>query len=330
MKILVIGGSGNISWNCVNELVNEKHDVWVINRRYTVCTRRSIDDLGIHLLQTDIRNENAVMEILKNNCFDVVLDFICYCEEDARMDIRLFKNRTKQFFFVSSAANYDRKLIKGKITENSILGAEEWEYVKNKIACEKVFLKEWHESGFPVTVIRPGHTYDTLLPEAVGNGDWTNAKRILEGKPIIVHDEGKNIWTLTHGRDFAKAIPTLLLNEKTYGECYHITSDEHLNWNEITEIVANALGKSKPEIVYISSNKIKECDYELGIGIVEHKMWDDVYDNSKIREITGGWRAVIDAEEGIYQTINWLREDTRRQRVNIKLDTVISKLCKKF
>ncbi len=306
------------------------HDVWVLNRRRTLKTRRSIDDLDIHIIKADIRDISNIKKIMENEYWDVVLDFICYKAEDAYADIEFFKGKIKQFIFISSGANYDRSKVTYPITENAVLGAENWDYVKGKIDCEEVFIKEWRKSKFPITIIRPGHTYDTLLPDAVGNGDWTNAQRMQIGQPIVVHGDGTNLWTITHGEDMATAIEALLGNEKAYGEVYHITSDEHLNWIEITRLLGNALKIGNPEIIFVPSIKILEEDFSVGIGIVGHKMWPDIYDNSKIKSIAYGWKAEKDAEKGIYESVKWLQEDSGRQRVNSNLNAVIDRLCERY
>lgn len=330
MKILIIGGSGNISWHCVKRFCEIGHDVWVLNRRCTLKTRRSLDEFNIHIIKADMRDYRLIERIFEDIFFDVVIDFICYNEIDAKFDLKIFKNRVKQFIFISSAANYDRRKIKYPITEDSKLGTENWEYVKGKIAAEEEFMKAWHEEKFPVTIIRPGHTYDTLIPEAVGNGDWTNIKRLLNGKPIVIHGDGTNLWTITHGSDMAYAIERLLLNEQAYGEDYHITSNEVMTWNDITQMVVDALNIKKYDVVYIPSQKILQYDYSLGIGIVGHKMWPDIYDNKKIKAVTGGWIAQKEASVGIGESIKWLLEDECRQRVNLKLNDSIEHMCQLY
>ena len=330
MKILIIGGSGNISWHCVKKFSEAGHDIWVLNRRCTLKTRRSIDDFKVHIVKADIRDVENIRKVMENEYWDVVIDFICYNAEDAYRDILIFKTKVKQFIFISSGANYDRAKINYPITEDALLGTRNWEYVKGKIECEKIFMKEWKESGFPVTIIRPGHTYDTLIPEAVGNGDWTNARRMAEGKPIVIHGDGTNLWTITHGSDMANAMEALLGNEETFGEAYHITSDEHINWIEITRFISNALGVRNPKMVFFPSIKILEEDFSLGIGIVSHKMWPDLYDNSKIKSIAKGWSTKVDAEKGINESIKWLQENSERQRVNDRLNTVLDSLCKQY
>lgn len=331
MKILVIGGSGNISWHCVKLFSEMSHDVWVLNRRCTLKTRRSIDTFPIHILQADIHDRTATEYILQEQNFDVVLDFICYKPVDAHTAVKLLKGKTKQYIFISSGANYDRRVVKYPITEDAKLESIGWQYAADKITCENIFLQEHKQNGFPVTIIRPGHTYDTLLPDAVGNGDWTNARRLLTHKPILIHGDGTNLWTITHSADLASGIATLLLNEKAIGQCYHITSDEVLNWRDITAMLANALNVKDPEIIYIPSEKILQADYTLGIGLIGHKMWPDVYDNSKIKKDSGGWNgAQKSAEQGVYESVQWLLETEQRQRVNTSLDQLIDTLCRQY
>lgn len=327
MKILIIGGSGNISWHCVEKLAQRGNEVWVLNRRRTVVTRREFINTNIHLSVMDINEKENVKKNLANIRFDLVIDFLCFKLEDAIRDVELFEGKTKQFIYISSAANYNRNGIRYPITEESSILNDSWQYAKNKIQCEKFFLEKYRQNNFPVTIIRPGHTYDTILPEAVGNGDWTNALRIMNGKPIIVHGDGNTLWTVTHSSDFAEALVELVGNKSTIGESYHITSDEILTWNQITNILMEQLGNSHSKIVYIPSSIIYREDECLGSGLIGHKMWCDFYDNSKVMRITNGWKAEVKFEKGISNTIKWLQEDIRRQRVNKELDNVISRLC---
>lgn len=326
MKVLIIGGSGNISWSCVDKFAKRGNDVWVINRRKTLETRKAFTSNNIHLITMDINDRLKVKSSLLNMKFDIVIDFLCYNLQDAVRDIELFEGIVQQFIFISSAANYNRTKICYPIKEDSEI-YNNWQYSKDKIECEKFFMKKYYKSNFPVTIIRPGHTYDTLIPEAVGNGDWTNALRIIEDKPIIVHGDGNNLWTVTHSSDFAEALVELVNNKNTIGECYHITSDEILTWNQITEIIMSKLNSKNKKIVYVPSTVIYKENKDLGIGLIGHKMWCDFYDNSKVKLVTNGWESKINFEEGISSTIEWLQEDVKRQRINKSLDDVISKLC---
>lgn len=329
MKVLMIGGNGNISWHCTHKLITEGHEVYVLNRGVTVLTRKSLDQGTIHLI-ADIANSSEVGKVLADHKFDVVVDFLCYKKEHAYRDITMFGKKTKQFIFISSAANYKREGFSEPITEDRLLEGNSWEYSKNKIICEKIFMEAYKKDGFPVTIIRPGHTYDTLIPEAVGNGDWTIAKRIIEHRPIVVHGNGRSLWTLTHSKDFAEAFFGVVGKKESVGESYHITSDEVLTWSEITKEIASFLGNNTPNIVYVSPENILKENYDLGIGIIAHKMWNDVYDNRKIKALVPGWEAHIKFQDGIRETISWLLANKARQRVNVELDQLIDKISKEY
>jgi len=328
MKVLFLGGNGNISWHCATKAQQAGHDVYILNRGLTVKGRRACPK-NVKQIYADIRDIDSIKNTLKNNTFDVVADFICYTPEQAFIDINLFGNLTKQFIFISSAGNYQRPCAY-PIVESSELYNPNWEYAQNKIDCEQVFLSAYEKNGFPVTIVRPGHTYDTIMPDAVGNGDWTTAKRILEGKPIILHDTGNSVWTVTHSEDFAEAFIYLLGNTSTIGESYHITSDEWLTWKEMAKITSTALGITDPKFLYIPSNKIAQLNPKLGQGLLGHKAWCDIYDNSKIKQIAKGWKAKISFEQGIKRTINWLQEDKNRQRINLELDLFLDNLYKEI
>ena len=330
MKILIIGGSGNISWHCVEKFAQRGNEVWVLNRRKTVITRRAFINNNIHVVVMDINDKEKVKKNISNMRFDIAIDFLCFSLEDAYRDIELFEGRVKQFIYISSTANYNRVGITYPIKEQSNIFNDNWQYAKNKIDCEKLFLKKYCQNNFPVTIIRPGHTYDTILPEAVGYGDWTNALRIMKGEPIIVHGDGNNLWTATHSSDFAEALVELVNNKSTIGKCYHITSNEILTWNEITYMLMEKLGNSNSRIIYIPSTIINKEDASLGAGLIGHKMWCDFYDNSKVKLATNGWEAEIRFEKGVSSTIEWLKEDIGRQRVNKDLDDLISKLCDSY
>jgi nucleoside-diphosphate-sugar epimerase len=328
MKVLFIGGTGNISWYCATKAQQAGHEVWILNKGEVEKTRRQLP-AHAKQLYADIRDIEAIKNALKGMKFDVVADFLCYTPEQAQADIKLFRGITKQFIFVSSAGNYQRPC-EYPIAESNRLYNPKWEYSQNKIDCEKIFLKYYKKEKFPVTIVRPGHTYDTLLPDAVGKGDWTNAKRMIEGKPIVIHGDGSTLWTLTHSEDFARAFVKLFGKSSAIGQAFHITSDELLNWRQISEMVASALGVKNPRFIYVPSETIAKLNPEIGEGLIFHKTWCDIYDNSKIKSIAKGWKAEISFEKGIKRTIAWLKADKNRQRVNLDLDLFLDDLCKRF
>jgi len=329
MKILFIGGNGNISWHCATKSQQAGHEVFILNRGATVKTRRPCP-INVKHIYADMRDAASVKNALKGMNFDIVADFICYTPEQAHIDINLFRNITKQFIFISSTANYQRTFCKYPITESTPLYNPCWEYAQNKIDCEKIFLDFYEKENFPITIVRPGHTYDTIIPDAVGNGDWTIAKRMIEGKPVVIHGDGSTLWTVTHSEDFARAFIKLFNNPAAIGEAFHITSDEWLTWRQISEIVALTLGAPKPRFIYVPSEIIAQLNPLIGKGLLGHKTWCDIYDNSKIKSIAKGWQANIKFEQGIQRTIDWLKADNNRQRVNSDLNLFLDNLCKRY
>jgi nucleoside-diphosphate-sugar epimerase len=328
MNVLFIGGNGNISWHCTHEALKSNHEVWALNREVTIQSRRAFP-AEVKKIRGDIRNHAQMKELLKDMKFDVVCDFICYNGEHAKASIKLFRGKIMQYIFISSTANYYRQNAVYPLKENTYLYSD-WVYAQNKILAEKIFLDEFRKNGFPVTIVRPGQTYDTLIPDAVGNSDWTIANRILNNKPIVLFGDGTNLWTLTHARDFSKAFIYLIGNSKTIGEAYHITSDELLTWRQITFITSEALGVDKPRIIYLPTSYIEKINPQLASGILWHKMWCDIYDNSKIKNIAEGWYANIKFLNGIRESINWLLEEKGRQRINYDLDNIVSILVDKY
>ena len=104
--------------------------------------------------------EKAVADKIKDMHFDVVCDFIGFVVPQLERDYRLFKGKTDQFMYISSASAYQKPVGNYIISEKTPLANPYWEYSRNKIACEDYLMKLYREEGFPVTIIRPSHTYD--------------------------------------------------------------------------------------------------------------------------------------------------------------------------
>src|SRR5574344_11105 len=242
MKILFIGGTGTISMGISKKLVQEGHTLFLLNRG----NRNKLLEGDVHsIVVSDINNEEEVRNKIKDLTFDVVADFIAFVPSQVECDYRLFKNKTKQYIFISSASAYQKPLSDYRINEGTPLANPYWEYSRNKIAGEDYLMKMYRENGFPVTIIRPSHTYDERsVPLGVhgNNGSYSIIKRMLVGKPVIIHGDGTSLWTLTHNSDFAKGFIGLLGNIHAIGESVQITSDETLTWNQIYQTIAQKLG----------------------------------------------------------------------------------------
>ena len=238
--------------------------------------------------------------------FDVVADFIAFNVSQLERDFRLFKGKTKQFIFISSASAYQKPCANYKITEDTPLINPYWEYSRNKIACEDYLMKVYREENFPITIVRPSHTYDERsVPLGVHghNGSFQNLKRMMEGKPVIIHGDGTSLWTITHNSDFAKGFIGLMGNIHALGQAVQITSDESVTWNQIYGIIADELGvELKP--YYVSSSFLASVsDYDLTGSLIGDKACSVVFDNSKLKRLVPDFVATVRADQGIRSTI---------------------------
>lgn len=305
MKALFIGGTGIISSAISKQLLEEGHELYLLNRG----NRNEALTAGARILQADINDEEHVAGLIEDLQFDVVADFIAFETPQLERDYRLFKGKTKQFIFISSASAYQKPLSDYRITEGTPLANPYWEYSRNKIACEDYLLKLYREEGFPITIVRPSHTYDErYIPLGVhGNkGPWQVAKRMLEGKPVIIHGDGTSLWTLTHNRDFAKGFVGLMGNIHAIGEAVQITSDESVTWNQIHEVIADALGV-KLNAVHVSSEFLAACSKEdYRGGLIGDKANTVVFDNTKLKKLVPGFTATTRMDQGIKETVEYI------------------------
>ena len=305
MKVLFIGGTGTISMAITKGLVEQGHDVYLFNRG----SRNSELPKEVKFIRGDINNEAEAAEKLAEHSFDVVCDFIGFVPSQLERDFRLFNGKTKQFMYISSASAYQKPLADYKITESTPLANPYWQYSRDKIACEEFLMKMYRENGFPVTIIRPSHTYDerSVPVGAHGkNGSWQVVKRMLEGKPVIVHGDGTSLWTMTFNSDFAKGFIGLMGNVHAIGETYHITSDESLTWNQIYQSLANALGvEYKP--YYVPSDFLHAVsDYDFRGGLIGDKSNSVVFDNSKLKRAVPDFVATIRHDVGVKKAVEYV------------------------
>lgn len=278
MKALFIGGTGNISSACSQLALERGVELYLLNRGQSL---RPLPE-GARVINADIRDPNAVREALGSMRFDVVADFIAFTPQHIETDLQLFRGRTGQYFFISSASAYQTPPATLPVTEAAILDNPVWQYSRDKAACEERLLRAYREEKFPFTVVRPSHTYSAVYVPVHGN--WTTIDRMLRGLPVIVHGDGTSLWTLTHSSDFAKGFVGLMGNSHAIGEVYHITSDEWLTWNQIHEILASAAGV-QPELVHVPSDLIAVYDPIWGESLLGDKAHSFILDNSKIKRV---------------------------------------------
>jgi nucleoside-diphosphate-sugar epimerase len=320
LKILFIGGTGVISSACVPRVLASGHDLAVLNRGGTAT--RPLPE-GVEALRADVRDTDAVREAIGRREFDVVVDFVAYTAEHARSDVDVFAGRTGQYVFISSASAYHKPPRRLPVTESTPLHNPYWQYSRDKIACEAVFTAAHRQHGFPVTIVRPSHTYDrTMVPI---DGGWTQIDRMRRGLPVVVHGDGTSLWTLTHHVDFAKAFVGLLGNGRTIGEAYTITSDDVLTWDQIFTILGHAAG-AQPRLVHVPSDLIASVDPEWGAGLLGDKAHSMIFDNAKVKAVVPDYVATIGFEQGAREIVEWRDADPARQVVNEKLDATIEHL----
>jgi nucleoside-diphosphate-sugar epimerase len=324
LRVLFIGGSGVISSACARQAAGDGIDLYVLNRGQN--TTRPLP-AGVHELRGDVRNPGSVRDAIGELEFDSVVDFVAFAPDDVRRDIDVFRDRTRQYVFISTASAYQTPPARLPVTESTPLKNPFWQYSRDKIACEDLLVREYRDNDFPATIVRPSHTYDAT--KTVLSGGWTSLARMLAGKPVIVHGDGLSLWTVTHHTDFARAFVPLLGHPRTYGEAFHITSDDVLTWDQIARALAAALGVTA-RIVHVPSDVIAAADQEWGDGLLGDKANPRVFDNSKIRSIVPGWRATIPFERGAREIADWYLADPARQVVNDKLDALMDKLAADF
>lgn len=320
MKALFIGGTGTISMAITRQLAqNPDWELYLLNRG----TRTTELPAGVKTITADINNEEQAAKALEGMSFDCVCDFIGFVPAQLERDFRLFKGKTKQFMYISSASAYQKPLADYKITESTPLANPYWEYSRNKIACEEFLMKQYRENGFPVTIIRPSHTYDERNVPVGAHGDkgsWQVLKRMMEGKPVLVQGDGTTLWTVTFNTDFAKAFIGLMGNVHAIGEAYHITSDESVTWNQIYTIIADELGVSyKP--YYVSSDFLDAVSkYDYRGGLIGDKSNTVVFDNSKVKRAVPGFTCTVRADQGLRKTVRHMLATPELQQEDPEFD----------
>lgn len=323
MNILIIGGTGNISSEVADVLYEQGHSITVVTTG-----KHPVPGKYNHI-KVDRQNQIEFKNALSDSIADIVIDFFAFVPEHCRTDFEIFKGKIKQFIFISSATVYQKPHKTLPISEKTVLDNRFWKYAQDKIECER-FLKSVNSSFFPVTIIRPSHTFGkTWIPSPVNGSDFTIANRILNGKPVIIHDKGESLWTLTASSDFSSGLVGLVGKKDAIGESFHITSDESLTWNSIYNIIGYALGK-KPLIVHIPSDFIARVYPESYGMLMGDKKEHGVFDNSKIKKFVPGFKCNKTFSIAIRESIKWFMEDKQRRVIDIEQDRLIDSIINQW
>ena len=306
MKVLLIGGTGTISSAVTQLLARQGADLTLMNRG------NRGDDVpdGVKVIVCDVNDEAMVAEKTAGETYDVVCQFVAYRPEQVQRDYRLFAGRTRQYIFISSAAAYHRPTADYRITEGTSLANPYWGYARDKAACEAFLMQMYRENNFPVTIVRPSHTYgDKYGPVGAHGrkGNWQILQRMLSGKPVIIHGDGTSLWTITNNRDFAKGFVGLMRNPHAIGEAFHITSDESVTWNQLYATIAECLGVEL-KAVHVASEFLAQADppYDMAGSLIGDKANSVVFDNSKLKRAVPGFQATVTAAEGIRRTVEYM------------------------
>ena len=307
MKILFIGGTGTISSAITRQLAESGHELWLLNRG----NRKSEVPANVKQIVADINDETAVQRLLGDEQFDAVCDFIGFVPEQVERDYRLFAGRTRQYVYISSASAYHKPSRSYIINEGTTLANPYWEYSRQKIACEEALMRHYREDRFPVTIVRPSHTYcERGVPTGLHGpkGCWQVLKRMIDGKPILVHGDGSSLWTMTWNEDFARGFIGLLGNPHAIGEAFQIMSDESLTWNQIYQTIADVLGvEYKPYYVastFLAAVSPKEWDVEG--NLLGDKAVSVVFDCTKLKRAVPGFQATTRFDEGVRRSIAYM------------------------
>jgi nucleoside-diphosphate-sugar epimerase len=328
MKVLFIGGTGTISTACSRLAIERGIELTLLTRGQ----RSSGLPAGAKSLTVDIDDADGAAKALSTHAFDVVVDWIAFTPAHIERDLKLFRGRTRQFIFISSASAYQKPATHYLITESTPLANPYWDYSRNKIACEERLMRAYREEGFPVTIVRPSLTYgDTQITLAINSWakSYTAVDRMRRGKKVIVPGDGASLWVITHNTDFAKGLVGLLGHAQATGHAFHITSDEVMCWDQIYRIVGEAAGV-EPQLIHIPSDFIGACVPEMAGGLMGDKGVSVVFDNSKIKRFVPGYCATTPFWQGVRRTLAWFDADPARRQIDDAANATWDKLIEGY
>jgi len=325
LKVLFIGGTGNISTSVSKLCIERGIDLYLLNRG-----KSGVKIARARTITGDIQQPKELAGTLGKHQWDVVVNWIAFTSNDIERDIRLFFGKTRQYIFISSASAYQKPPSHPIITESTPLKNPFWEYSRNKIACEEKLNQAYRQKDFPMTIVRPSLTYDTVIPVAIGGWkEYTIVDRLKKGKKIIVHGDGTSLWTITHAKDFARGFVGLLDHQQAIGQAFHITSDEVLTWNQIYQAVAEAAGV-EAKMVHIASDFICQVEPSFTGTLLGDKSHSAIFDNSKIKKFVPDFVATIPFKTGIKQTLGWFEADASRMTINQVTNRMMNRIIKAY
>ena len=328
MNVLFIGGTGIVSSACTRLALHRGIKLTLLTRGKHIADWAS----GAATVHADINDPSAVAQALRGRQFDLVVDWIAFTPADIERDLELFRGRTRQYIFISSASAYQKPSTHYLITESTPLSNPHWDYSRNKIACEERLLRAYREEAFPATIVRPSLTYgQNLIPLVINSWErsYTVVDRMLKGQKVIVPGDGTSLWVITHNTDFAKGFVGLLGHEQSFGHAFHITTDEVLTWDQLYRTVGTAVGV-QPRIVHIPSDYMVACLPDMEGTLIGDKSVSVVFDNTKIKRFVPDYVATTRFAQGIRQSLAWFDADPTRKLIDSKANVIWDRLIDSY
>ncbi|RIX30766.1 NAD-dependent epimerase/dehydratase family protein [Amnibacterium setariae] len=323
LTVLYIGGTGTISASCVRLSVESGMRVAVLNRGNNTKQRDLPDD--VEWITADVTDEAALAAALEGRSFDAIVNFLSYDRDDAERAVRVLGPLTRQYVYISSASVYGKPVLQTPVTESTPTHNRFLAYARAKLRAERVLQDAYAEHGFPMTIVRPSHTYDDANPPLPG--DWTVVDRIANGDEIPVHGDGTSLWTLTHAEDFAVGLVGLLGNPRAIGEVFHITGDDVWTWDQIYTTIAEALGVPA-KLVHVPSElyPVVAPDWfwsELLVGDLAHSA---VFDNTKIKRFVPAFGQRLTFHRAVRRMLAWRAEHPELTGRDATTDAVLERI----
>jgi nucleoside-diphosphate-sugar epimerase len=323
LKVLFLGGAGMIGSACAQEAAARGLDLTVITRGDS--GGRPVPQ-GVRHLRGDVRDPEALRSLLGGQEFDAVVNWVGFKPDHLAGDVDLFLGRTGQYVFISTASVFSRPAPQLPITESSPRRNDAWPYPKEKLECEESLERAYRDRYFPVTIVRPSHTYDrTVIPVLAG---WTAVDRMRRGLGVVVHGDGTSLWTLMHSSDFARALIPILGNPHTMGESVNVVSGEILTWDQIHLSLAAAAGVT-PTLVHRSSESIETEVPQWGPVLKHDFAHSLLFDTSKLQRFAPGFVPRIPFAAGAREILDWYDAEPDRQTVDEQLSAAFDRLIEK-
>ena len=300
MRVLIIGGTGLISTSITRSLLERGDHVTLFNRGLT----ENRSPAGAHVIQGDRKDYAAFENRMTGGRWDSVIDMIGFAPDDVASALRAFRGRVGQYIFCSTVCVYGGELSRLPATEEEPRTPTAG-YGRNKVACEDLLMDAYRKESFPITIIRPSHSYGEggTIVHTLGGGT-AYLDRLKKGRPVVVHGDGSSLWASCHVDDVSQGFVGALGNPKALGEAYNVTGEQWMTWNDYTAGVANAIG-GQANIVHIPTDVLGRVAPKRAGGTVDIFQYNSVFDNSKAKADLG-FEYTIPWITGVRRTVEWL------------------------